>query len=64
MLLKYYANIYSFPFQLSSDVSGRHAQTKIRGRMKDKAEEEQLTQDRIQADRKEMEVKYSRWNKG
>ena len=51
-------------FQLSSDVSGKDAKTKIRGRKKDKEEEERLKKERDEAFRKEMEAKYAKWNRG
>lgn len=50
--------------KLSSEVSGRGAATKVRGRLKDKQEEERLKKDRDEAFRKEMEAKYAKWNKG
>ena len=51
-------------FQLSSDISGRDAVTKVRGRLKDKEEEKRLKEERDAAFRKEMEAKYAKWNKG
>ena len=50
--------------QLSSEVSGRGAKTKVRGRLKDEAEEEKLKKERAELVRKDMEAKYARWNKG
>ena len=50
--------------QLSSEVSGRGAKTKIRGRLKDKEEEEKIAKERAELVRKDMEAKYARWNKG
>merc|ERR1712008_400156 len=49
---------------LSSEVSGRGAKTKIRGRLKDKEEEEKIAKERAELVRKDMEAKYARWNKG
>ena len=45
-------------------MSGRDAKTKVRGRMKDREEEEREKKERIEAVRKEMEAKYAKWNKG
>ena len=50
--------------QLSSEVSGRGAKTKVRGRLKNEAEEEKLKKERAEMVRKDMEAKYARWNKG
>jgi len=49
---------------LSSEVSGRGAKTKVRGRLKNEAEEEKLKKERAEMVRKDMEAKYARWNKG
>ena len=50
--------------QLSSEVSGRGAKTKVRGRLKNEEEEEKLKKERAEMVRKDMEAKYARWNKG
>lgn len=50
-------------FQLSSDVSGRNAETKVRGRLKAKAEEEEQKR-KEQEITEEVKAKYSRWSKG
>ena len=55
---------FSLFLQLSSEVSGRGAKTKIRGRLKDKEEEEKIAKERAELVRKDMEAKYARWNKG
>ena len=60
-------NVLSWLFinlQLSSEVSGRGAKTKVRGRLKNEAEEEKLKKERAEMVRKDMEAKYARWNKG
>ena len=56
--------LFSIFLQLSSEVSGRGAKTKIRGRLKDKEEEEKIAKERAELVRKDMEAKYARWNKG
>lgn len=48
---------------LSSDVSGRNAETKVRGRLKAKAEEEEQKR-KEQEITEEVKAKYSRWSKG
>ncbi|TRY77773.1 hypothetical protein TCAL_07853 [Tigriopus californicus] len=48
---------------LSSDVSGRNAQTQVRGRLKAKAEEEEQKQKEHEIT-EEVKAKYSRWSKG
>ena len=49
---------------MSAEVSGKGAKTKVRGRLKDKEEEERLKKERAEAFRKEMEAKYAKWNRG
>ena len=49
---------------MSDEVSGRNAETKVRGRLRDKQEEERLKKERDEAFRKEMEAKYAKWNRG
>ena len=55
---------FQISLQLSSEVSGRGAKTKVRGRLKDKEEEEKIAKERAELVRKDMEAKYARWNKG
>jgi pre-mRNA-splicing factor CWC26 len=49
---------------LSSDVSGRNAETKVRGRLRDKEEEKRLKKERDEAFKIEMTAKYAKWNRG
>jgi hypothetical protein len=49
---------------LSSDVSGRHAETKVRGRLKDKEAEDREKRENEEKLRKELTSKYQKWNKG
>ena len=53
-----------FFFQLSSEVSGRDAKTKVRGRLKDREEEERMKTEKADTVRKEVEAKYAKWNRG
>jgi hypothetical protein len=64
LFLNFFLNFFSMFLQLSSEVSGRGAKTKIRGRLKDKEEEEKIAKERAELVRKDMEAKYARWNKG
>ena len=50
--------------QLSSDVSGRNAETKVRGRLKEKESEEREKRENEDKLRKELTSKYEKWNKG
>ena len=59
-----FISFFKIFLQLSSEVSGRGAKTKIRGRLKDKEEEEKIAKERAELVRKDMEAKYARWNKG
>ena len=54
----------SFCLQLSSDVSGRNAETKVRGRLKEKESEEREKRENEDKLRKELTSKYEKWNKG
>ena len=56
--------IFFFFFQLSSEVSGRDAKTKVRGRLKDREEEERMKKEKADTVRKEVEAKYAKWNRG
>ena len=56
-------NMYNI-FQLSSEVSGRDAKTKVRGRLKDREEEERMKKEKADTVRKEVEAKYAKWNRG
>ena len=56
-------DMYIF-FQLSSEVSGRDAKTKVRGRLKDREEEERMKKEKADTVRKEVEAKYAKWNRG
>lgn len=49
---------------MSAEVSGKGAKTKVRGRLKDKEEEERIKKERAELVRKDMEARYARWNKG
>jgi hypothetical protein len=51
-------------FQLSSDVSGRDAETKVRGRLKEKESADREKRENEEKLRKEMTEKYDKWNKG
>ena len=51
-------------FQLRSEVSGRDAKTKVRGRLKDREEEERMKKEKADTVRKEVEAKYAKWNRG
>ena len=53
-----------FLLQLSSDVSGRNAETKVRGRLKEKESEEKEKKESEAKLRQELESKYSKWNRG
>ena len=50
-------------FQLSADVSGRNAETKVRGRYKEKLEEESRRKEKA-AIPDEIKAKYAAWSKG
>ena len=50
--------------QLSTDVSGKGAATKVRGRLRDKEEEERAKKEANEAFRKDLEARYAKWNKG
>ena len=50
--------------QLSTDVSGKGAATKVRGRLKNKEEEERAKKEANEAFRKDLEARYAKWNKG
>lgn len=49
---------------LDNSKSGRGAETVVRGRLKDKEREKKEKEEKQQEVRKQMEEKYSRWNKG
>ena len=50
-------------FQLSSEVSGRGAETKVRGRLKEKAEEERKKKEKNEIT-DAVKDKYKQWSKG
>ncbi len=54
----------SLCFQLSSDVSGRDAETKVRGRLKEKEAEEREKRESNDKLRQELTSKYEKWNRG
>ena len=56
-------SIYLFLLQLSADVSGRGAETKVRGRLKEKEREEQRKKEANEIT-EQVKEKYSRWSKG
>ena len=56
-------NISNFVLQLSADVSGRNAETKVRGRYKEKLEEESRRKEKA-AIPDEIKAKYAAWSKG
>merc|ERR1712096_387353 len=49
---------------LDNSKSGRGAETVVRGRLKDKEREKKEKEEKTAEVRKQMEEKYSRWNKG
>ena len=51
-------------FQLSSEVSGRDAETKVRGRLKEKESAEKEKRENEEKLRKELSEKFNKWNKG
>ena len=55
---------FIFLLQLSTDVSGKGAATKVRGRLRDKEEEERAKKEANEAFRKDLEARYAKWNKG
>ena len=52
------------PLQLSSEVSGRDAETKVRGRLKEKESAEKEKRENEEKLRKELTEKFNKWNKG
>jgi hypothetical protein len=53
-----------FTFKLSNVISGRDAETKIRGRLKEKADQAKAKNEKEEKLRKELEEKFSKWNRG
>ncbi len=50
--------------KLDASVSGRFAETKVRGRLRDKEKEEREKKEKNEKEMAEAKKKYSRWNKG